>query len=148
MKTMFALILVALSCTAHGAENELPIRTLVERIVVGWNQGSGEAVAAVYADNGTLVAGDGTVKRGREAIARYHEQQFGTSLKDTQLAVRVTSVRFLSKTIALMHSEGGILSPGETELAPGRRGIQSFVVIKTNGAWRVALFQNTRVREG
>jgi uncharacterized protein (TIGR02246 family) len=57
----------------------------------------------------------------------------------------VRSVRFLGADIALMQTEGGILWPGQQRLAPGNAGIQSFVTVKESGAWRVLLFQNTRV---
>jgi hypothetical protein len=38
------------------------------------------------------------------------------------------------------------VGPDDEELVPERRDVQSFVVVKSEGTWRVALFQNTRVR--
>jgi uncharacterized protein (TIGR02246 family) len=144
-----AAVLIAATGMALGNANaptdEDVVRALPQRIVDGWSKGSGQAIADVYADDGTLVAGDGTFKKGRAEIAEYHDRQFVDFLKGTRLTVAVRSVRFLGPNIALMQTEGGILWPGQQQLAPGNNGIQSFVAVKERGVWRVLLFQNTRV---
>jgi uncharacterized protein (TIGR02246 family) len=131
--------------TPKNAADEEALRALPKRIESGWNQGSGRMIGDVYATDGKLVAGDGTVTVGREQIGAYHDQLFANYLKGTKLIVEVTDVRFLTPDIALMHTAGGILWPGEQQLKPGNDGIQSFVAVKRDGAWRVVLFQNTRV---
>lgn len=145
----FALLATAaylFSNATLAAENdETGLRAIPETIVQGWNSGKGNIVASVYADDGTLVAGHGVVTRGRSAIARYHDELFSGPNAGTRLIVKVSSVRFLSDDVALVQTEGGILWPGESELAPRNRGIQSFVVKKNAGAWQVVLFQNTRI---
>ncbi len=152
VKTVFLFICIACAatCIAQGAtsgtsDDEASIRAIVETIVSGWSKGEGSEVAAVYADDGTLVAGDGKVTRGRAEIAEYHDRLFAAFLKNTRLTVKVTRIHFLTAHIALMQTEGGILWPGESRLAKGNAGIQSFVVVKENGEWRIVLFQNTRV---
>lgn len=142
---LFAAVAILAFGNVFAAGDEEAIRALPQRIVEGWSDASGKAIADVYADEGTLVAGDGTQKKGRTQIAEYHDRQFAGFLKGTRLTVEVRSVRFLSPNIALMQTEGGILWPGQQQLAPGNDGIQSFVALKERGAWRVLLFQNTRV---
>lgn len=134
-----------LAAAGARALDEQAIRSIPQQIVEGWNRGDGPAVGAVYAADGTLVAGDGTVTRGRDEIGAYHARLFANYLEGTKLIVEVTSVRFLGPDIALMHTAGGILWPGEQKLRPGNDGIQSFVSVKQDGQWRVLLFQNTRV---
>ena len=46
-----------------------------------WNQGSGEAFAAPFAEDADFVAFDGERFRGREDIARFHDAEFKTHLK-------------------------------------------------------------------
>lgn len=135
------LVLIAAVLSA----DEAALHALVQQIVDGWSNANGAVIAGVYAADGTLVAGDGTVTRGPGEIARYHDRQFQHFLKDTRLTVAVRSVQFLSEDVALMQTEGGILWPGQQQLAPGNRGIQSFVAVREDGTWRVRLFQNTRV---
>ena len=130
---------------AAATTDEELVRDIPRQIVRGWSEGSGQAIAAVYADDGVLVAGHGVVVRGPMQIASYHDEQFVADLKGSKLTVQIASVRFLTPDVALLQTEGGILWPGQTQLAAGNRGIQSFVVVKRDGKWRVKLFQNTRI---
>lgn len=139
------MIAVIGSAGATTASDEALVRDIPHRIVKGWGEGDGRAIAAVYADDGVLVAGHGVVLRGPTDIASYHNAQFGGDLKGSKLTVQVTSVRFLEPDVVVMQTEGGILRPGQTQLASGNRGIQSFVLVKRQGEWRVKLFQNTRI---
>jgi uncharacterized protein (TIGR02246 family) len=149
---LLARILAPLTCAASAlgaahatTPDEALVRDIPHQIARGWSKGDGDAIAAVYAADGVLVAGHGVVLHGPTHIASYHDEQLAGSLKDSQLTIEITSVRFLEPDIVLMQTEGGILWPGQTQLAPGNRGIQSFVVVKKDGAWRVSLFQNTRI---
>jgi len=128
-------------------QDDLLVRAIPQQIVDGWNRGDGHAVASVYAEDGVLVAGHGVVTRGRAQIASYHEALFANAIKGTRLTATVISIRFLDETTAILQTEGGILWPGESTLARGNRGIQSFVAVKQDNKWRVVLFQNTRVLE-
>lgn len=143
---LFAASCLAQSGTIGRAADEQLIRSIPDKIAAGWSKGDGRAIADVYAEGGTLVAGDGKVTQSRAEIARYHDQQFAAFLKGTRLTVEVKSLRFVSPDIAIMHTEGGILWPGEVQVAPRNRGVQSFVAVKNDGVWRITLFQNTRIR--
>jgi uncharacterized protein (TIGR02246 family) len=72
------------------------IRALYQRMMDGWNKGSGEAFAAVFAEDGEQVAFDGTHFRGRQEIAASHQQFFDTFLKGSRLVGKVQHVRFLT----------------------------------------------------
>jgi uncharacterized protein (TIGR02246 family) len=144
---MFFSFASATSCLAQAlaAEDEALLRAIPQKIVDGWTGADGSSIAAVYAEAGMLVAGDGTMKRGRAQIADYHDQQFAGFLKGTRLSIKVTEVRLLRPNVAVLQTQGGILWPGQTTLAPGNYGIQSFIAVKDDGVWRLELFQNTRV---
>jgi uncharacterized protein (TIGR02246 family) len=150
---LFTPFLASVACAAAAigaahattATDEVLVREIPRQIAQGWSEGNGRAIAAVYAADGVLVAGHGVVVRGPSDIASYHDEQFVSELKGSRLTVKITSVRFLKPDVALLQTEGGILWPGQTQLAFGNRGIQSFVVVKRDGVWRVKLFQNTRI---
>jgi hypothetical protein len=55
-------------------------------------------------------------------------------------------VRFLSPDVAVMHAVGGTVMPGKTKPSPERDSIQTLVATRQGGEWRLAAFQNTRVR--
>lgn len=149
---LLARFLAPLACAAatigaaHATRtDEALVRDIPYQIAQGWSKGDGRAIAAVYATDGVLVAGHGVVLRGPTDIASYHDEQLASALKDSRLTIEITHVRFLEPDVVLMQTEGGILWPGKTQLAARDRGIQSFVVVKENGVWRVKLFQNTRI---
>ena len=137
----------AIGAARSASSDEASVRDIPQQIAEGWSNGDGRKIAAVYADDGVLVAGHGVVLRGPADIASYHNRQLASELKGSRLTVEVTSVRFLKPDVAVMQTEGGILWPGQTQLAAGNRGIQSFVVAKEGGVWRVKLFQNTRIQQ-
>jgi uncharacterized protein (TIGR02246 family) len=129
-----------------SSTDERAVRALYQRLMDGWNQGSGAAFAEPMADDVDFVPFDGVSIKGREALVRFHEPLFKTHLKDTRLVGEVTGVRFLSPTVALMHARGGTIRRGESKASPARDSIQTIVAVKGEDGWSLAAFQNTRVR--
>jgi uncharacterized protein (TIGR02246 family) len=131
---------------ASQADDEAAVRALYTQAMEGWNTGRSEAFAAPFAEDGHLVAFDGTHFKGRDEIVAFHQPLFDTWLKGTRLVATVESVRFLSPDVALMHVLGGTVMRGKTRPAPERDSIQTLVALKRDGAWSLAALQNTRVR--
>ena len=134
--------------TANPAD-KAAVRDLYQELMNGWNRGSGEAFAAVFTDDtddGDLVAFDGTHFKGRGEIAPFHKELFEKWLKGTRLVGEVKDVRFLSPDVALMHAVGSTVMRGKSEPSPERYSIQTLVATREDGEWRLAAFQNTRVR--
>ena len=131
---------------ASQSDDEVAVRALYTQLMDGWNKGSGEAFAAPFAENGHMIAFDATHFKGRDEIVSFHQPLFDKWLKGTRLVGEVESVRFLSPDVALMHALGGTVMRGKSRPAPERDSIQTLVAIKRNGEWRLAAFQNTRVR--
>jgi len=132
--------------TVTNSADEAAVRALYQRLMDGWNRGSGEDFAAVFAEDGDLVAFDGTHFKGREEIAPFHQELFDKWLKGTRLVGEVKDVRFVSPDVALMHAAGSTVMRGKSEPSPGRDSIQTLVAVREGGEWRLAAFQNTRVR--
>jgi uncharacterized protein (TIGR02246 family) len=126
--------------------DEPAVRDLYQQLLDGWNQGSGAAFAAAFMEDGDLVAFDGTHFKGRREIAPFHQELFDKWLKGTRLVGKVKSVRFLTPDVAVMHCIGSTVMRGESEPSPERDSIQTLVVTRQNDEWRIAAFQNTRIR--
>jgi uncharacterized protein (TIGR02246 family) len=131
--------------TANPAD-EAAVCDLYQELMDGWNRGSGAAFAAPFTENGDLVAFDGTHFMGRREIAPFHQELFDRWMKGTRLVGRVKDVRFLSPDVALMHAVGSTVMRGKSEPSPERDSIQTLVAVRRDGEWRLAAFQNTRVR--
>jgi uncharacterized protein (TIGR02246 family) len=126
--------------------DEAAVRALYQQLMDSWNTGSGEAYAAPFAGDSDLIGFDGTHFKGRQEIAPFHQRPFDTHLKGTRLVGQVTSVRFLSPDVALMHAVGGTVMRGKSAPTPERDSIQTLIATKRGGEWRLAAFHNTRVR--
>ena len=126
--------------------DEAAVRALYQRLMDGWNEGTGEAFAAPFAEDGDLVAFDGTHFKGRHEIVPFHQQLFQTYLKGTRLVGEAKDVRFLSNDVALMHAVGGTVMRGKSTPSPERDSIQTLVAVRISGSWQLAAFQNTRIR--
>jgi uncharacterized protein (TIGR02246 family) len=126
--------------------DEAVVRALYQQLMDGWNQGSAEAFATPFAEDGDLIAFDGTHFRGHQEIVPFHQRLFQTHLKGTRLVGQVTSVRFLGPDVALMHARGGTMMRGKSAPAPERDSIQTLVATRGAGGWRLTAFQNTRIR--
>src|SRR5215204_6708427 len=131
---------------ANDSRDEAAVRALYQELMDGWNQGSGDAFAAVFTEDGDLVAFDGTHFKGRQEIAPFHQQRFDRWLKESRLVGEVKDARFLSPDVALMHAVGGTVMRGKGEPTPERDSIQTLVATREEGdQWRLAAFQNTRL---
>ena len=126
--------------------DEPAVRALYEELMSGWNKGSADAFASAFADDGDLVGFDGTHLRGRAEIAAFHAPLFDNWLKGTRLVGQVMSVRFLAPDVALVHAVGGTIMRGQSEASRERDSVQTLVAVRRGGAWRLAAFQNTRLR--
>jgi uncharacterized protein (TIGR02246 family) len=132
--------------TTNRVADEVAVRDLYRELMDSWNRGSGEAFAAVFTEDGDLVAFDGTHFEGRTQIAPFHQELFDKWMKGTRLVGRVKDVRFLSPDVALMHAVGSTIMRGKSVPSPERDSIQTLVATRQNGEWRLAAFQNTRLR--
>jgi uncharacterized protein (TIGR02246 family) len=131
--------------TANPADEEA-VRGLYRQLMDGWNRGSGAAFAAAFTEDGDLVAFDGTHFKGRREIESSHQELFDRWMKGTRLVGEVEDVRFLGPDVAVMHAVGGTVMRGRSRPSPERDSIQTLVATREDGEWRLAAFQNTRVR--
>jgi uncharacterized protein (TIGR02246 family) len=129
-----------------ASTDEAAVRALYRQLMDGWNRGSGDAFAAPFAEDGELIGFDGTHLKGRGEIASFHQPLFDKWLKGTRLVGEVTSVRFLSPDVAVLHALGGTVMRGKSKPSPERDSIQTLAATKRGNEWKFAAFQNTRVR--
>lgn len=126
--------------------DEAAIRDLYQQLMDGWNQGDGDAFAAVFTEEGDLVAFDGTHFEGREEIAPFHQRLFDKWIEGTRLVGQVENVRLLGPDIALVHATGSTVMRGNSEPSPERDSIITLVAVRQSSQWRFTTLHNTRIR--
>jgi uncharacterized protein (TIGR02246 family) len=130
---------------AHPQESQ--IRALYEQFISGWNQRSGAAVAAAFADDGDVISFDGTVHSGRLSIAADMRRVFADHVTPTYVSV-VRAVRSLADRVAVLHAVAGMVPPGETDLDPRLHTVHTMIAVDDGRRWRIAVLQSAPARYG
>lgn len=130
------------SFDASPADETQAITALYQQLLASWNARDAEGYAALFAPDGNVVGFDGSPLDGPAAIAAHLGQIFADHPTPTYVA-KVREVRALGQDVALLRAVAGLLPRGQADLNPAANAIQSLVAVRHDGAWRIALFQNT-----
>ena len=129
-----------------SASDEQTIAELYRDMMDAWNRGSGADFASAMTPDMEFIGFDGTWFHGKDDVAAAHQALFDTHLKGTRLVGDVLKVRLIAPDVALVHARGNTIKRGKSAPDPARDSLQTLVAVKTDGAWRLAAFQNTRIR--
>jgi uncharacterized protein (TIGR02246 family) len=149
---LLTLIFTAIAISAQEkakvvdtSKDEAEIRANVEQMVKGWNMKSGEEFAKPFAENSDFVVINGTHVKGRAENVKGHQYIFDTIYKDSSLAAVVNQIRFLRPDVALVHGVSTLTAKVNGEERKGS-GMITLVMVKNNGKWEIASFQNTAIQ--
>jgi uncharacterized protein (TIGR02246 family) len=112
------------------------------RLLGAWNSKSAGDMAALFDADGYIVGFDGSQHIGAENI----ESEIGSILADHATAryvAKVRAVRLLTPDVAVLRAVAGMVPPGQGDLNPAVNVVQTLVVVKRAGRWRIAVYQNT-----
>lgn len=133
------VVALAMASTATGwlcadqAEDEAAIRKSVESYVAAFNNHDAKAIAALWSPNAVYtnrVTGDEVMGRGNienELVSIFKDA------KDLKIAVDVTSVRFMSPSVAVEEGVARIVRAGQEP----DETVYSTVYVKVDGKWLV-----------
>ncbi|MFZ0546883.1 MAG: SgcJ/EcaC family oxidoreductase [Candidatus Promineifilaceae bacterium] len=126
--------------------DETAIRAIVQAMMDGWNAHQAEIFAAPFMDNADYVIVDGRHIHGRAAIQAGHAAIFSTFYRESHIEYTVEQIRLLRTDVALTHVRARLTYPvaGEEHVAHARI---SLVLLKENGEWQIAAFQNTSIQQ-
>lgn len=118
------------------------IAALTQRMVSGWAYGEADTIADLFVEDGTMILA-GVFCNGRDEIRDYFAKAFEGTYKGTQVTGKPISIRALGPDTAILLSQGGVLESGETEVSDSGAIHASWLVIRQDGQWRLAAYQNT-----
>lgn len=129
---------------ADAAQDEAEIRSVEARQAETWNRHDAKAYADLFTEDADVVNVVGWWWKGRPQIESRLTAAFAYVFRDSAMTITEVHVRFLSPQTAIAHvlwtMAGARTPPGIPE---PRQGIQTQVLEKREGGWRIAGFQNT-----
>lgn len=129
--------------SVHAIEEE--IRDRVKQYEAAYNAGDPDAVAAIYAVDGTHTYALGMTHRGRIEIAKGLREQFAGPMKGTRISITPLHIRPLSSDVAVEEasfSVSGLRDPSGTELPPVD-GLCLGIYQKTGEQWYAVAVHGT-----
>ena len=122
----------------------------IHRVVAGiekaWNNADGEDFGLWFQEDAEFVNVYGTYAQGRRQIAEGHQTIFGTVYAGSTLRLIPGNVRLLSRNVAVVHLRSQLSVPGGP-MTGEHEALPSMVLTRDSGAWRIAAFHNTFVKE-
>ncbi|MEV5017669.1 SgcJ/EcaC family oxidoreductase [Streptomyces sp. NPDC053780] len=132
----------ALSDVAVTDADKAAVAAVPQRIVEAWASYDADAFAEVFTADGTLIL-PGFFEKGRDAIRAFAAAAFAGPYKGTRVTGTPVDIRFLSAEAGILVTRGGILTPGQDEPSPERAVHASWLVVKQDGRWQLAAYQNS-----
>ncbi|HEX7733785.1 MAG TPA: SgcJ/EcaC family oxidoreductase [Ktedonobacteraceae bacterium] len=123
---------------------EAEIRAVMRRLNEAW--GDADIFAAVFTEDAEYITFDGSMVKGREAIAESHRPLFEGFMRGSRLAGEPPTIRFLTPDVALVHGKGAVIQKRQKKAARRAISTQTNVLVKQDGRWQIAAFHNTRYR--
>lgn len=140
------LAALALGCASSALRQEsveAAIRERVKQYEVAYNAGDADAVAAIYAVDGTHTYALGFTHHGRLEIANGLKEQFAGPMKGTRIAISPLRIRALSPTIGVEEASFALTGLKDTvgSSLPPISGLCLGMYQKTGNQWFAAAVQ-------
>jgi uncharacterized protein (TIGR02246 family) len=129
------------SDNAGSIQADRAVRAVLDAIYAAWADNDADAFVAPYAEDATALL-PGTYLQSKEAIRATMAAAFTGPLKGSTAIHDVQSIRFLGTGTAIAISKGAVLMAGQTEPAAETGSLETWVLSRHNGSWRVEAFHN------
>jgi uncharacterized protein (TIGR02246 family) len=117
-------------------------RDLYRQLLDAWNKRNARDFALLFAPDGNIVGFDGTQVFGQAGIGAHLSEVFSHHQTARYVSI-IREVRSLSEGATILSAVAGMVPPDKDDINPEVTAVQTLVAVKTGGAWKIALFQNT-----
>lgn len=124
------------------SDDEAAVRALVGRLEGTWNAADAAGFAAEFTPDADFVNVRGDYHSGRDAVAHGHEAIWKSIYAGSTIHYSLARVREIAPGVLLAHLDALLRVP-VGPLAGDISAIPSIVLVREDGAWRIASFHNT-----
>jgi uncharacterized protein (TIGR02246 family) len=117
------------------------VREVLRQVYAAWEANDADAFAAPYAETATATL-PGAYLPGRQAIRDTMAALFAGELNGSRAIYEVREIRFVTGDVAIAASKGAVLLAGQAEPDAASRALETWVLSRQGGAWRVQAFHN------
>jgi uncharacterized protein (TIGR02246 family) len=117
------------------------VREVLKEVYAAWEVNDADAFAKPYAEAATATL-PGIYLPGRQAIRDTMSTLFAGELKGSRAIYEVRKFRFVAADAAIVTSEGAVLLAGQAEPDAASRALETWVLSRQDGTWRVQAFHN------
>jgi uncharacterized protein (TIGR02246 family) len=117
-------------------------RELYRQLLEAWDKRNARDFALLFAPDGGIVGFDGTQVFGQIEVGAHVSEVFSHHQTSRYVSI-IREVRSLSEGATILSAVAGMVPPDKDDINPEVNAVQTLVAVKTGGAWKVALFQNT-----
>nr|WP_090821775.1 SgcJ/EcaC family oxidoreductase [Paenibacillus sp. yr247] len=128
-------------------QDENAINAIFEALGKAWNEYNGQAFGQCFTEDADYVTFNGQHIKGRQAIADIHQKLFNGVLRGSSMTDGGSiQIRFLSPDMAVAHCVGAIKLRWQKKAPKNRDSINTNVLVKEKGDWKIAAFHNCRIQ--
>jgi len=119
-----------------------PIVTRYQELLDCWNRRAADEFGVLFTEHGNVVGFDGSQVNGRGEIGTHLRQIFAHHHTPAYVG-KVREIRMLTSDVAVLRAVAGMVPSGQADVNPALNSIQTLVMTRQEGDWRVELFQTT-----
>jgi uncharacterized protein (TIGR02246 family) len=123
------------------------IRNVLADLAACWNRADAAAYGTLFTDDADYIDVTGTRTQGGTAIGQLHQFLWERFLKGSILDVSSDAdVQLITPDVAIVIATGAVRLAGQATASADRQSINTTMLIKRDGVWRIRAFQNSRVQ--
>jgi uncharacterized protein (TIGR02246 family) len=141
-----AIGLLCLIGVVRGADNEQLVREVVSAFVADYNNGDFKNAPTYTTDDWVHINPGGGITRGRDKVLKEVRAIHKTMLKGVSITIESMTAHFVTPDVALVdavHKSDRYVTPEDGVKHENERQMKTYVIVKRNGKWLLALDQNT-----
>lgn len=115
------------------------VAAVLDEVYAAWAAGDADAFVTPYSERATAVL-PGSYLRDRSAIRATMAEVFAGPLQGSTGVHQVQSIRFPAAEVAIVISKGGIQFAGQASPGPETRSVDTWLLFRQDGSWRVEAF--------